>query len=107
MLFSNELIVMIIIGRKTVTRRDKGYYKVSLGRIFTISSNKGYGKFKVTKFYQQALGSMTNLDAQKEGFIDLNDFINYVNKKGKKLGFSWNPKLVVDVIEFEYLGLSS
>jgi len=102
MMFDNYLIDQILVGRKTQTSRTKRY---EVGRIENLMSNYNYSKLtgnfiKITKVYQKRLGAFTNQDAKKEGFSDLQEFIDYVNKQGKKLGFSWNPNQVVCSLSF-------
>lgn len=83
MIFRPELAEAILRFEKTATRRrlsdnprspwyrEKCGYKV--GQVFTINPGRGVanvGRAKVRKVYKQALGDMTVLDAEKEGFRD-------------------------------------
>jgi len=59
-------------------------------------ANKDYSKIsgkhiKITEVYQKALGTFTDLEAQKEGFKNLTDFIAYWKKN---IGV-WNSNIVV------------
>jgi hypothetical protein len=53
--------------------------------VTNLMANKDYSKIsrkyiKITKVYQKALGTFTDLEAQKEGFKNLADFIAYWKK---------------------------
>jgi hypothetical protein len=63
--------------------REKKLYDV--GEITNLMANKDYSKIsrkyiEITKVYQKALGTFTDIEAQKEGFKDLTDFIAYWKK---------------------------
>jgi hypothetical protein len=100
MMFKKDLIDLILAGKKTMTSRDKKLYEV--GEITNLMANKDYSKIsrkciKITKVYQKALGTFTDIEAQKEGFKDLADFIAYWKKN---IGV-WNSNKVVWIHEFE------
>ena len=65
-------------------------------------ANKDYSKIsgkyiKITEVYQKALGTFTDIEAQKEGFRNLADFIAYWKKKN--IGV-WDSSKVVWMHEF-------
>ena len=85
-----------------MTSRDKKLYEV--GEITNLMANKDYSKIsrkyiKITQVYQKALGTFTDIEAQKEGFKDLADFITYWKKN---IGV-WNSNVVVWIHEFELI----
>ena len=55
---------------------------------------------RVIECYQEPLGEMTDADAQKEGSYDLAGF----REAWEAINGAWVPGLVVDVVEFEYVG---
>jgi len=103
MMFKKELVEKILSGEKTATRRMKQQSRV--GGITNLMVNKDYSKetgtyIQMTAVYQQRLGDMTDLDAQKEGFRDLSSFKEYWTRE---LRDEWNPDNVVWVHEFRLL----
>ncbi len=101
MLFKPEHKEMILNGTKTATRRDWKKPMVKVGGIYKAKlkmlSEDYFAKIKVTKLYQECLYNMTQEDARKEGYLDLDSF-KMVWKKINK-GFDKFEK--VYVIEFE------
>ena len=99
MMFKKDLIDLILAGKKTMTSRDKKLYEV--GEITNLMANRDYsrisGKYiKITKVYQKALGAFTDIEAQKEGFKDLADFIAYWKKN---IGL-WDSSKIIWIHEF-------
>lgn len=99
MMFKKDLIDLILAGKKTMTSRDKKLYEV--GKVTNLMANKDYSKIsgkyiKITRVYQKALGKFTDLEAQKEGFKNLEEFRRYWEKN---IGV-WNPKQKVWIHEF-------
>jgi hypothetical protein len=93
-MFKKDLIDLILAGKKTMTSRDKKLCDV--GEITNLMANKDYSKIagkyiKITKVYQKALGTFTDIEAQKEGFKNLADFIAYWKKN---IGV-WNSNKVI------------
>lgn len=107
MLFKSEHKAMILNGTKTATRRDWKRPMVKVGGVYKAKlkmlSKEYFAKIKVTKLFQQPLYRMTREDANKEGYEELSDFKDIWIKINK----SWNPDLIVDVIEFELVSHSS
>lgn len=110
MLFQEEHIGQIREGEKTATRRDwaENYNRPSEGSI-RMASTKMFQKdancdcyIRVTDVYQEPLGEMTEEDATKEGGYSLEEF----REVWKEINGEWDPELVVDVVEFEYVGLT-
>jgi hypothetical protein len=92
MLFKTKLIDKILNGKKTVTRRNKQQAKI--GAIVNLMANKDYSKeteiyIQITSVYKQKLGDMTDEDARKEGFANLDLFMGYWLKEIEKC---WDPK---------------
>jgi hypothetical protein len=82
-----------------MTSRDKKLYED--GEISNLMANKDYSKIsgkyiKITEVYQKALGTFTDIEAQKEGFKNLDCFIAYWKKN---IGV-WNSDKVVWIHEF-------
>lgn len=102
MMFNKDLIDKILVGKKTMTSRDKKLGDV--GETTNLMANRDYSKLsgnyiEFTKVYQKRLGDFSHIDAQKEGFRDLKEFIDYWNKNIKPEN-SWNPNMIVWVHEF-------
>jgi len=55
---------------------------------------------QVTDCYQEPLGEMTDANAREEGGYDLAGF----REAWEAINGEWDPELVVDVVEFEYIG---
>lgn len=99
MMFKKYLIDLILAGKKTMTSRSKPLYKV--GETTNLMANRDYSKIsgkyiKITKVYQMSLAAFGDLEAQKEGFENLQSFQQYWIKN---IG-PWDPKQVVWVHEF-------
>jgi len=103
MLFKPEHKEMILEGNKTATRRVWKRPMVKVGGIYKAKlkmlSKDYFAKIKVTKLFKQGLYFMTNDDAKKEGYRNIDDFA----KIWIKINGEWNPNLIVYVIEFEVL----
>ena len=100
MMFKKVLIELILQGKKTMTSRAKPLYEVS--DITNLMADKDYSKtsgkyIKITKVYQKPLSEFTDIDANREGFENLNDFKMYWEKN---IG-EWTPSTEVWVHEFE------
>lgn len=100
-------------GEKTATRRRyqdnprspwyHGRCAYKVGQVFTVNPGRGktnIGRARVTKVYAQALGSMTEKDARREGCKNLKHF----REVWKAINGIWNPIERVWVVEFERLG---
>lgn len=106
MLFKPEHIKMIEDGNKTATRRIWERWHIKVGGIYPAQVRMYQPKIecpliRVNNRYLQALGDMTEKDADKEGGYTLNQFIKRFEEITKR---TWEPELVVYVGEFEYVG---
>lgn len=98
-MFKKKLIELILAGKKTMTSRQNKLCEV--GTTTNLMANKDYSKMsgeyiKITRVYQKALGIFTDKDASKEGFDNLDTFIDYYKKN---IG-EWNSNTIVWVHEF-------
>lgn len=89
----SEDIKKVIDGKKTATRRNNRYADV--GEVMDLSGHQ----FIVNNVYSQALGEMTDTDAQKEGFETLDQYIEKILSLHP--GMRWVPAMKVWVHEFE------
>lgn len=110
LLFKPRHIEAIRDGVKTATRRDwaenyprpsEGDIRMAVTEMFT-SDAECDCYIRVTDIYQEPLGEMTQEDARKEGGYDLAGF----REAWETINGEWDPDLVVDVVEFEYVGRS-
>lgn len=103
MLFKQEHKKMILDGTKTATRRFWKKPMVKLGGIYKarlhMLSKEYFAKIKVINLYEQELGSMTDEDAIKEGYKDVDDF----REIWIKINGWWNNDVIISVIEFEVI----
>ena len=111
MLFKEYHIPMIRSGSKTVTRREwsENYAGPNVGSVVAattelfVSNEDADCWIRISDRYREALGELTDEDAQKEGdYETVDEFIEGyedVYDEG-----SWDPCKVVDVVEFEYVG---
>jgi hypothetical protein len=102
LIFKKKYLSKILSGTKTATRRNSRP-KVKEGRTYNLRVNyRGSlsDQIKIRKLYKQRLDEMKDEDAHKEGFNDLDGFIEaWVEIYG-----SWNPSKSVWVVEFIYVG---
>lgn len=82
----------VINGKKTATRRNDRYADV--GEIMKL---KGY-QFIVENVYEQKLGDVTNEDAKKEGYHDLEAYKQSILSIHP--GMKWAPNMKVWVHEY-------
>jgi hypothetical protein len=99
MMFKNDLIILILAGKKTTTSRDEKLCEV--GETTNLMADRGYSKMsgkriRITKVYQKALGALTDSEARKEEFEDLGSFMDYWKKN---IG-PWDSSRIVWVHEF-------
>jgi hypothetical protein len=99
LIFKKEFLSLILLGRKTQTRRTHRRL-LRVGHIYTIQVNRtkstGY-YLKVTNLYHQTLKQVKDEEAVREGFNTLDEFKQaWVGING-----SWDPRLRVVVYEFE------
>jgi len=103
MLFKRTLFGKILSGEKTASRRPmerkRGRRVYEVGE--KVGIRNGYVKPKahvvITRRYRQKIGNMTDEDAKKEGFKDLEEF----KRVWKRLYGKWNPNRVIWVYEFK------
>jgi hypothetical protein len=60
-------------------------------------------RIMVDRLYRQRLGDMTAVDAEREGYPDLQGF----REEWEAIYGDWDPERVVWVVEFCYLGIQS
>lgn len=82
----------VLNGTKKSTRRNGRY--ADPGEIMELDNRK----FEVTKVYQQTLGEMTDIDAQSEGYEDMEGYKSYILSLHE--GMKWVPQMKVWVHEF-------
>ncbi|WP_058306135.1 ASCH domain-containing protein [Gracilibacillus massiliensis] len=79
-------------GKKTATRRNGRY--ADIGEIMILENQK----FRIDDVYQQTLGELTDEDAQREGFPNLEDYKQSI--LAMHPGMPWAAKMKVWVHEF-------
>ncbi|MFD2208544.1 ASCH domain-containing protein [Virgibacillus halophilus] len=82
----------VIAGKKTATRRN-GIY-ADIGEIMELDGKK----FKVDAIYPQYLGDVTEIDARREGYDDLESYKQSILSMHP--GMRWAPKMQVWVHEY-------
>jgi N4-acetylcytidine amidohydrolase len=82
----------VLNGKKIVTRRNGRY--ADPGEIMELEGKS----FEVYKVYRQAIGEMTDADAEAEGYNDLETYKQYILSMHK--GMPWIPHAKVWVHEF-------
>jgi hypothetical protein len=86
-------IEKVLEGRKTATRRNGRY--ADPGETMILNGHS----FEVTRVYRQALGELTDTDAQSEGFDNMEAYKNYI--LSMHAGMPWIPHAKVWVHEFK------
>lgn len=111
MIFSEPLLVKVLAGEKTVTRRpvkfkDTGHEirrvpcRYVVGKTYSVQPGRGkpsVGRILVTSVRPVALGDIWTLDARREGFWGVEEFQRY----WAALHGDWKPEQQVHRIEFE------
>ena len=99
MMFKKDLLEMVLSGAKTQTRRrhknplkEKQKYVVKRN---WYNNTENY--ILIKKVYPQKLGDISEEEAKKEGFSDLDKF----RDAWIRINGSWDPNMVVTVYEFE------
>jgi len=82
----------VIAGIKTATRRNGRY--ADIGELMELGDNR----FVVERIYRQRLGEVTEEDAKKEGFEDLDSYKESILSMHP--GMKWLPHMKVWVHEF-------
>lgn len=88
----SEEVEKAVNGQKSSVRRNARYADV--GDMFTLKDRQ----FKVLKVYSQSLGELTDSDAQKEGFSNLQEYKESILSLHP--GMPWVPSMRVWVHEF-------
>lgn len=119
MLFKPRHIELIREGEKTETRREwsEDYHPPRIGKVVIaqyarddlegspifMSDDEADCYIRILDIYQQALGMMSDVNAQREGdYQDVDDFREgYESVYGDG---AWDPAKVVHVVRFEYVG---
>ena len=103
MLFRPKHKHMILIGKKTATRRVWKRPMVKIGGIYKCKtkmlSKDYFAKIKVIKLFKQKLVDMYGDDFSKEGYMSYNEF----KEVWEEINGKWNDKQEVYVIEFALL----
>jgi hypothetical protein len=87
-----EDIQKVLSGQKTATRRNGRY--ADPGEIMTLEGRQ----FVVDKVYSQSLGELTDDDARREGFNNLEEYKQSILSMHP--GMPWLPQMRVWVHEF-------
>ena len=101
LLFKRCFIEDILTGRKTQTRR---MHKKNIRKAGSIQACKSdmlgepFCKVLITRVFSQMLCDISEADARKEGFVDKEEFLKFVNMDFKRLGSG-----VVTVYEFRVI----
>lgn len=114
MIFQSKHRDQIRTGEKTMTRRRWDENRVTIGKTYraTLGGNVDQGMFtprsectcfiRVTDVYQETLGEMDAMDAQREGGYTLDDF----QEAWRDINGRWDSEEQVWVVVFEYAGNS-
>lgn len=87
-----QSVEAVLVGKKRAVRRNSRLAQP--GDTFMV----GEQRFVVTEVYQQALGEMSDADAQAEGFETLDAYKAFI--LGMHRGMPWVPTMKVWVHEF-------
>lgn len=103
MLFKDNMKKAILNGIKTETRRVWSRCMVKEGKIYkartNYSNNSIFALIKITYVRREKLGNTDEIDATREGYNSLSEFI----KEWSKIYGSWDPDLTVYVIGFKVI----
>jgi hypothetical protein len=100
-LFKRKHVEFILQGRKTQTRRIHSH-EWRVGRCYSIRGrllDKPEGHIIITRKFKQQLGDISEVDAQKEGYSNLEEF----KQIWTDINGSWNPEQIVTAYEFKLL----
>lgn len=87
-----EDVKKVLNGKKTATRRNGRY--ADIGEVMDLND----GKFVVERVYRQKLGDLTDADAKKEGFANVESYKQSILDLHP--GMKWVPEMSVWVHEF-------
>jgi hypothetical protein len=98
MLFKPKLLVKILSGQKTQTRRT-GTKQYTVGSTQPVSSGytKPAGYIKILKKYRQPLCCISEKEARKEGYNSIEEF----RQAWLEINGNYNPDQIVTVYEFK------
>ncbi|MFF3024903.1 ASCH domain-containing protein [Gottfriedia sp. NPDC057948] len=85
----------VLVGQKTATRRNGRYADV--GEVMTLQNHQ----YVVEKVYSQALGELTDEDANQEGYSTVEEYKQSILSIHP--GMPWLPKMRVWVHEFRLI----
>ena len=98
-LFKPEHVLKILNDEKTQTRRIWKKNRANVGSIHQARTElfgKPFAHLKVIKRFDERLGDISPIDCIKEGYTSIIDYKNI----WIKINGSWNPDLIVAVVEF-------
>ena len=87
-----EDVKKVLAGEKTATRRNGRYADV--GEMMALEGKQ----FKIDRVYSQSLGELTDEDAKREGFANLEEYKQSILSIHP--GMPWLPQMRVWVHEF-------
>lgn len=90
-----EDIEKVLAGQKTATRRNGRYADV--GEVMNLQNRR----YVVERVYSQALGELTDEDAQQEGYTNVEEYKQAI--LSLHTGMPWLPKMRVWVHEFRLI----
>jgi len=88
-------IEKVLAGQKTATRRNGRYADV--GEVMNLQNRQ----YVVERVYSQALGELTDEDAQQEGYTNVEEYKQSI--LSIHTGMPWLPKMKVWVHEFRLI----
>jgi uncharacterized protein YqfB (UPF0267 family) len=96
--FNEKLIPKILEGKKTSTIREEKLCE--MGEVVILKSKEFYGIGKIVNIYSKKLGELTEEEALKDGFNNLEELKEFwIIELGKK----WDDNRLVWIIEFQLL----
>jgi len=96
--FNEKLIPKILEGKKTTTIREEKLCEI--GELVILKSKEFYGIGKIVNIYNKKLGELSDEEAQKDGFNNLEELKEFwIIELGKK----WDDNRLVWIIEFQLL----
>lgn len=99
-LFKQEHVQPILNGTKTQTRRTgKKRWKIGAIRQAKTGYKKDseFAKVRILAVRQEELGEISSADVFAEGYQHIGEYIDVF----KRIYGSWDPKLIVWVVDFE------
>ena len=99
MIFTRDLMELVINGKKTQTRRLHKHI-LKENNEYPLKWNwydQTGRKIKIIKCHPEKLGAITLEDAKKEGFNSVEEFI----EKWIKINKRWDPETIVIVYDFQ------